>query len=184
MLRQGCITNWGSFVLLQLGKCYYKLGQHIYYKMGQASLQIRAAITNFGKCYYKLGQTLLQIGAAITNWGNCYKLGHNKCIQGNCGLRSQDISDLDIAYLFAKVKNLYFVFRVFKNNRPFSQEQYHYDFIPMESQKIKIDFYLNLKNTVIKQRSNTNKKQTKADLKLSQQCCRISYTAKYLLRKH
>ena len=128
------ITNWGSLFITKWGRRYYKLGQ---------LLQIWASvITNWGS-YYKLGQTLLQIGAAITNWGNYYKLGHNKCIQGNCGLRSQDISDLDIAYLFAKVKNLYFVFRVFKNNRPFSQEQYHYDFIPMESQKIKIEFYLN-----------------------------------------
>ena len=54
------ITNWD--------KCYYKLGQFIYYKMGQALLQIGAAITNWGKRYYKSGQ-LLQIGAIITNWG-------------------------------------------------------------------------------------------------------------------
>ena len=31
-------------------------------------LQIRAAITNWGKMYYKLGQ-VLQIRAIITNWG-------------------------------------------------------------------------------------------------------------------
>ena len=62
---QGFITNWG--------KCYFKLGQLSYYKMGQtllqigAVLQIRATvITNWGS-YYKLGQTLLQIRAAITN---------------------------------------------------------------------------------------------------------------------
>ena len=54
------ITNWG--------KCYYKLGQLIYYKMGQALLQIWAAITNWCKLYNKLGQ-LLQIEAIITNWG-------------------------------------------------------------------------------------------------------------------
>ena len=61
-LGQLCfITNWG--------KCYYKLGQLSYYKMGQTLLQIGAAITNQGNRYYKLGQTLLQIRAAITNWG-------------------------------------------------------------------------------------------------------------------
>ena len=55
-LGQACVTNWGSFVLLQ----------------------IRANIvTNWGS-YYKLGQLLLQNRAAITNWGKMYhKLGHN-----------------------------------------------------------------------------------------------------------
>ena len=66
-LRQACVTNWGSFVLLQIranvvtnwGSCY---------KLGQLLLQNRAAITNWGKMYYKLGQ-VLQIRAIITNWG-------------------------------------------------------------------------------------------------------------------
>ena len=54
-LGQACVTNWGSFVLLQ----------------------IRAnVVTNQGNRYYKIGQ-LLQIGAGITNQGNYYKLGHN-----------------------------------------------------------------------------------------------------------
>ena len=81
---QGFITNWGSFVLLQIGTSVItnwgslvitKWGRR-YYKLGQL-LQIRATvITNWGS-YYKLGQTLLQINAAITNWGIYYKLGHN-----------------------------------------------------------------------------------------------------------
>ena len=66
-VEQACVTNWGSFILLQIrvnvvtnwgnfiienwGKCCYKLGQ---------LLQIRA------NRYYKIGQ-LLQIGAGITN---------------------------------------------------------------------------------------------------------------------
>ena len=53
--------------------------------MGQVLLKIRAGkllkngadfITNRGS-YYKLGQALLQIRAAITNWGNYDKLEHN-----------------------------------------------------------------------------------------------------------
>ena len=53
-LRQACVTNWSSFVLLQIrANAFYKLGQ---------LLQISAkCITNWGR-YYKLGQ-LLQIGA-------------------------------------------------------------------------------------------------------------------------
>ena len=71
------ITNWSKcyYKLEQLhfipnwGKCYYKLAQLNYYKPGQVSLQIRAAITNSGNRYYKFGQ-LLQIEAIITNWGH------------------------------------------------------------------------------------------------------------------
>ena len=53
-LGQACVTNWGSFVLLQ----------------------IRAnVVTNWGNRYYKMGQ-LLQIGTkCITNWDRYYKLG-------------------------------------------------------------------------------------------------------------
>ena len=54
------IANWGSLVITNRGRRYYKLGQ---------LLQIRATIitnwatiTNWSKHYYKLGQ-LLQIGA-------------------------------------------------------------------------------------------------------------------------
>ena len=51
------MTNWGSLVITRWGRRYYKLGQ---------LLPIRAnAIMNCGS-YYKLGQALLQIGAAIT----------------------------------------------------------------------------------------------------------------------
>ena len=83
-LGQACVTNWGSFVLLQIrakvvtnwgsfiitnqGKCCYKLGQ---------LLQIRATVITKQGSYYKLGQNVLQIGAGITNQGNYYKLGHN-----------------------------------------------------------------------------------------------------------
>ena len=46
-LGQTCITNWGSFVLLQIRS---------------------NVITNWVQLHYhKLGQVLLQIGAAITN---------------------------------------------------------------------------------------------------------------------
>ena len=46
-LGQACITNWGSFVLLQ----------------------IRANVVTEWGSYYKLGQPLLQNRAATTNWG-------------------------------------------------------------------------------------------------------------------
>ena len=42
------VTNWGS-----------------YYKLGQPSLQNRAAITNWGKMYYKLWQVLQIIGQLL-----------------------------------------------------------------------------------------------------------------------
>ena len=81
-LGQACVTNWGSFVLLQIranvvtnwgtfiitswSKCCYKLRQ---------PLQIRATVItkygsyyNWGKMYYELGQ-VLQIRAIITNQG-------------------------------------------------------------------------------------------------------------------
>ena len=77
-LGQACVTNWRSFVLLQIRAnvvtnwCNFVL------------LQIRAngvtnwcsfIITNWDKYCYKLGQ-LLQIGATfITKWGSFYKLG-------------------------------------------------------------------------------------------------------------
>ena len=84
-LGQACVTNWGSFVLLQIranvvtnwgsfiitnqGKCCYKLGQ---------LLQIRATVITKQGSYYKLGQNVLQIGAGIINDGSYYKLGHDK----------------------------------------------------------------------------------------------------------
>ena len=82
-LGQGFITNWGSFVLLQIGASVItnsapawllQNGADVitnwgsYYKLGQPLLQIGAAIINWGKLYYNLGQ-LLHIGAIITNWG-------------------------------------------------------------------------------------------------------------------
>ena len=103
-LGQGCVTNWGSLVLLQVtanvvtnwGKCCYKLGQLLqfratvitkqgsYYKLGQV-LQIRAiikkyvCITNWGKLVLQIGAaSLLEIGASVvTNWGSYYKLGQS-----------------------------------------------------------------------------------------------------------
>ena len=91
---QACVTNWASFVLLQIRQTLLQVGTASlsqigasvvtnwgsYYKLGQLLLQNRAAITNWGKTYYKLGQ-VLQIKAIITNWaklitnwGRYYKL--------------------------------------------------------------------------------------------------------------
>ena len=80
-LGQACVTNWGSFVLLQIsgnvvtnwrsfiitnwGKCCYKLGQLLQIN---ATVKNREAMANWGKIYCKLGQ-VLQIRAIITNWG-------------------------------------------------------------------------------------------------------------------
>ena len=70
-----CVTNWGSFVLLQIRPNIVTNWGHLhYYKLGQVLLKIGAVITNKGNRYYKIGQ-LLQIGAkCITNWGRYYKL--------------------------------------------------------------------------------------------------------------
>ena len=57
-IRANVVTNWGSFIITNSGKCCYKLGQPL--------LRNRAAITNWGKIYYKLRQ-VLQIRANITN---------------------------------------------------------------------------------------------------------------------
>ena len=46
------VTNWGSFVLLQIrASVFTNWGS--YYKLGQTLLQNRAAITIWGKRYYK-----------------------------------------------------------------------------------------------------------------------------------
>ena len=62
-LVQAYVTNWGSFVLLQIRA-------NVATNWGSSLLQIRASvITNWGS-YYKLGQPLgqlLQIAIGITN---------------------------------------------------------------------------------------------------------------------
>ena len=67
-LGQASVTNWGSFVLLQIRANVVQI-------WAASLLQIEASVvTNWGS-YYKLGQPLLQNRAAITNWGRYYKLG-------------------------------------------------------------------------------------------------------------
>ena len=94
-LGQACVTNWGSFVLLQIRasvitnwssfiitnqvKCCYKLGQ---------LLHIRATVITKQGSYYKLGQNVLKIGAGITNQGNYYKLGHSNMVRKNWSCES------------------------------------------------------------------------------------------------
>ena len=72
-LGQARVTNWGSFVLLQIrANVVTNWGRLIvtnwgsYYKLEQPLLQNRAAITNWGKMYCKLGQ-VLQIRAIDSN---------------------------------------------------------------------------------------------------------------------
>ena len=74
-LGQATVTNWASFVLLQIrAKVVTNWGSFIitnwgsYYKLEQRLLQNRAVITNWGNMYYKLGQ-VLQIRAIIARWG-------------------------------------------------------------------------------------------------------------------
>ena len=64
-LGRTCVTNWGSFIFTNWGKCFYKLGQLL--QLEQPLLQSKAAITNWDKMYYKLRQ-VLQIRAIIINW--------------------------------------------------------------------------------------------------------------------
>ena len=93
-LGQLCvITNWD--------KCYYKLGQLSYYKMGHTLLQIEATITNQGNRYYKLGQ-LLQIGAIITNLGITMVTASIRIVFQNQFVANQDGN-------FNMKRNLHFV---------------------------------------------------------------------------
>ena len=87
-LEQACVTNCGSFVLLQIrakvvrnwdnfittnwGKCCYKLWELL--QIRAPLLQNRAANTNWDKTYYKLVQ-VLQIRTIITNRGTINYLG-------------------------------------------------------------------------------------------------------------
>ena len=64
-LGQGVITNWGSFVLLQIGASVIT---------NWGSL----VVTKWGTRYYKLEQLLQLKATVITNWGGYYKLGHKK----------------------------------------------------------------------------------------------------------
>ena len=67
-LGQACVTNWGSFVLLQIRANIVTNWGHLhYYKLGQVLLQIRATVITKLGSYYKLGQNFLQFGAGITN---------------------------------------------------------------------------------------------------------------------
>ena len=65
-IRANVVTNWGSFIITNWGKCCYRLGQ---------LLQTRATFITKQSSYYKLGQNyykltqVLQIRAVITNWG-------------------------------------------------------------------------------------------------------------------
>ena len=64
--------------MLQIGAAlfYYKLGQTLLYIGAASLLQIRASVVTNWDSYYILGQALLQNRAAITNWGKMYyKLG-------------------------------------------------------------------------------------------------------------
>ena len=72
-IRKNVVTNWGSFIITIRASIVTNRGS--YYKLGQPLLQNRAAITNWGKMYHKLEQ-VLQIRAFITNWGmtNTYPL--------------------------------------------------------------------------------------------------------------
>ena len=78
-----CITNRGKLVLqIRVVLFLYKLGQTLLQIEAASLLKIRAsAVANWGS-YCKLGQALLQNRAAITNWGKMYyKSGNHTCFQ-------------------------------------------------------------------------------------------------------
>ena len=64
-LGQACVTNWDSFVLLQIRA-------NVVTNWAASLLQIRASVVKNWGSYSKLGQPLLQNRAAITNWGKMY----------------------------------------------------------------------------------------------------------------
>ena len=55
--------------MLQVGAALFN------YELGQMLLQIRVAITNYGKSYYKIEQLLQTRAKCITNCSGYYKLG-------------------------------------------------------------------------------------------------------------
>ena len=65
-MGQAFVTNWGSFLLLQI-RANIVINWDSNYKLGQPLLQNRSAITNWGKIHHKLGQ-VLKIRAIITYW--------------------------------------------------------------------------------------------------------------------
>ena len=70
-LGQACVTNWSSFVLLQIRA-------NVVTNWGRFIITNEASVVTNWDSYYQLGQPLLQNRAAITNWGEIYyKLGHN-----------------------------------------------------------------------------------------------------------
>ena len=87
-IRANVVTNWGSFIITNQGQQCYKLGQ---------LLQIRATVITKLGSYYKLGQNLLQIGAGIKSQGNYYKLGHNS-YEGSYSKKYQDHIPCSFAY--------------------------------------------------------------------------------------
>ena len=87
-IRANVVTNWGSFIVTNQGQQCYKLGQ---------LLQIRATVITKLGSYYKLGQNLLQIGAGIKSQGNYYKLGHNS-YEGSYSKKYQDHIPCSFAY--------------------------------------------------------------------------------------
>ena len=64
-LGQACVTNWDSFVLLQIRA-------NVVTNWEASLLQIRASVVKNWGSYSKLGQPLSQNRAAITNWGKMY----------------------------------------------------------------------------------------------------------------
>ena len=68
--------------LTNQGKRCYNLGQLHYYKLGQALLQIGAAITNQGNRYYKIGQLLKIEAKHITNRGTSITNRSSYCKSG------------------------------------------------------------------------------------------------------
>ena len=59
-LGQACVTNWGSFLLLQIMANIVK-------NWGTSLLQIRATVITKYSSFYKLGKNVLQIGAGNIN---------------------------------------------------------------------------------------------------------------------
>ena len=78
-----------------LGQFYYKSGQTLLQIVAASLLQIGASvIANWGS-HYKLGQLSLQNKAAITNWPKIYyKLGHVlqvRAIITNCSITPETL---------------------------------------------------------------------------------------------
>ena len=103
-IRTNVVINWGSFIIANPGKCCYQLGQLLQIR---ATIN-RAAITNWGKIYYKLGQ-VLQIRAIITNWGITAFIKKYSTVPDQCKISNEQFNFYKMMYTLKIFYTLFYI---------------------------------------------------------------------------